>query len=171
MLVLLAFYWDYPGTSIHLSTSIHLRVYLLKFQKTRMRVKPSWFLELHLLGYLVICAGCITCLLNKYTIHLLAFNFCRWWCYFVLLLMKWHVGAIIWISAHTFRNLCLLWFFLLFILVLVLRENNSFLCLLLFLLDITDCYNLDQIIWSRMNRSFMSRGLILMGTWIIRKKY
>jgi hypothetical protein len=45
MLVLLAFSSDYPGTSIHISTSIHLIVYLLKFQKTRMRVKPSWFLE------------------------------------------------------------------------------------------------------------------------------
>jgi hypothetical protein len=62
-----------------------------------MSVKPSWFLELHLLGYLVICAGCITFLLNKYTVHLLALNFCRRWCYFVLLLMRWHVGAFIWI--------------------------------------------------------------------------
>jgi hypothetical protein len=129
MLVLLAFSWDYPGTSIH------LRVYLLKFQKTRMRVKP-WFLKLHLLGYLVICAGCIICLLNKYI-------------WYTCLLWTFVDGDAIfccyWLSAHTFRNLCLLWFFFFYSFSFwsLRRIAPSF--VFLFLLDIIDCYNLDQI--------------------------
>jgi hypothetical protein len=61
------------------------------------------------------------------------------------------------------KSLFALIFFLFFIFVLVLRENSSFLCLFLFLLDIIDCYNLDQIYLMENDRSFMCRGLILMG--------
>jgi hypothetical protein len=57
------------------------------------------------------------------------------------------------------KSLFVLIFFLLFIFVLVLRENSSFLCLLL-LLDIIDCYNLDQI-YLKENRSFICDGLVL----------
>jgi hypothetical protein len=46
------------------------------------------------------------------------------------------------------------------------RENSSFICLFLLLLDIIDFYNLDQIYFEE-NRPFF----VLMGTWIIRTKY
>jgi hypothetical protein len=48
------------------------------------------------------------------------------------------------------------------------REDNSFICLFL-LLDIIGRYNYG--FYLKENRSFFCRGLILMGTWIIRTKY